>query len=284
MPRANPETISPTAHYTSTIWLQNGLSTPAFSTLRGLGLYYALKGPMALSHRLGGPTIEDFLLARHRLIDLQLTQAIEDGLVSQIIEVGAGLSPRGWRFAERYKRRIHYIEADLPDMAQTKRQMLADGGLDEEGHDVVNINALADDGPESLLALAATLDPTKGTAIITEGLINYFDTASVEAMWARFARVLKHFPVGLYLSDLHQHSHHQGLLTDAFKQGLSLFVRGSVHMHYNDSAEAAHALLAAGFDSAEVLQTGDFGDRIPDCQRPGAKLVSVLVAHTGSGA
>ena len=35
MPRANPELISPTAHYTGTVWLQHGLSHPAFATLQG---------------------------------------------------------------------------------------------------------------------------------------------------------------------------------------------------------------------------------------------------------
>lgn len=281
MPRSRPEAISPTAHYTGTVWLQNGLSHPAFATLRGQGLYYALKGPMALSSRLGGPSLEDFLLARHRLIDLQLAEAIEEGRISQVIEVAAGLSPRGWRFTERYKGRIRYLEADLPGMARTKRELLVNGGLDREGHEVHDINALADDGPESLAALAATLDRTQGTAIITEGLINYFDTETVAGMWARFARVLSGFPTGLYLSDLHIKAVNKGVLTDAFMRGLSTFVRGRVHLHY-DSAEAAlQALRHSGFDHADLLRPSDFGHRLPDCRRSGADLVRVVSARTG---
>ena len=92
MPRANHELISPTAHYTGYVWLQHGLSHPAFATLQGQAFYYALKAPMAMAKGLGGPTLEAFLLARHRLIDLQLENAIESGEITQIIEIAAGLS------------------------------------------------------------------------------------------------------------------------------------------------------------------------------------------------
>src|SRR3989339_853852 len=115
MPRANPELISPTAHYTGNVWLQHGLSHPAFATLQGQAFYYALKAPMAMAKGFGAPTLETFLLARHRLIDLQLENAIASGEITQIIEIAAGLSPRGWRFASRHRERITYIEADLVD-------------------------------------------------------------------------------------------------------------------------------------------------------------------------
>lgn len=280
MPRSHPEAISPTAHYTGTVWLQHGLSHPAFATLHGQGLYYALKAPMAISSHLGGPSLEDFLLARHRLIDLQLAEAIENGVISQVIEVASGLSPRGWRFTERYKGRIRYLEADLPDMARTKRELLINGGLDREGHEVHDINALADDGPESLAALAATLDRSQGTAIITEGLINYFDTDTVTGMWARFARVLSGFPRGLYLSDLHLKATNKGMLIDAFMRGLSTFVRGRVHLHYDSADVALQALQESGFHHAALLRPSDFGHRLPDCRRHAADLVRVVSART----
>lgn len=278
MPRNHPEAISPTAHYTGNVWLQNGLSHPAFSTLRGQAFYYALKGPLALSGRLGGPTLEAFLLARHRLIDLQLELAIESGQITQVIEVAAGLSPRGWRFIDRYRERITYIEADLPGMAVRKRRLLDDGGLESPNHHVAGVNALADDGPDSLDTLALALDPTQGTAIITEGLINYFDTETVVAMWQRFARVLSRFPRGLYLSDLHLGSTNQGVAVDAFMKLLSTFVRGQVHLHFHSEAEAAAALREAGFDQAVLFDPRAFADRIPDCGRPGAGLVRVVAA------
>lgn len=278
MPRNHPEAISPTAHYTGNVWLQNGLSHPAFSTLQGQAYYYAMRGPLALSNRLGGPTLDSFLLARHRLIDLQLEAAIERGEITQIIEVAAGLSPRGWRFVERYRERITYLETDLPGMALRKRRLLDNGGLDSPNHHVAGMNALVDDGPDSLATLASALDPTQGTAIITEGLINYFDTETVVAMWQRFARVLSRFPRGLYLSDLHLGSSNQGMATDLFMKMLSTFVRGQVHLHFNSDGEACDALREAGFDQAVLFDPRAFADRIPDCGERGAGLVRVVSA------
>src|SRR6185369_4956604 len=105
------ENISPTAHYTGYVWFAHGHSHRAFATRAGLLMYQALRGPNAAAHALGMPTLEGMLLARHRLIDLRLQQAIDAGEVSQIVEVACGLSPRGWRFRQRYGEAITYVEA-----------------------------------------------------------------------------------------------------------------------------------------------------------------------------
>src|SRR6185436_10973917 len=98
------------------------------------------------------------LLARHRAIDHLLDRAIADGRVGQVIEIAAGLSPRGWRFTERHQD-LTYLEADLPDMAARKRAILAEVGPESPRHRVVDVDALADVGPTSIAAIAATLDP-----------------------------------------------------------------------------------------------------------------------------
>src|SRR5687768_3167100 len=101
MSREHPETISPTAHYTGYVWFANGFSHEAFATSAGRALYQTLRGPNAAARAVGLPSLEGMLLARHRLIDLRLTEAIETGEISQVVEVAAGLSPRGWRFRTR---------------------------------------------------------------------------------------------------------------------------------------------------------------------------------------
>lgn len=282
MPRVNPELISPTAHYTGTVWLQHGLSHPAFATLQGQAFYYALKGPMTLAKSLGGPTLESFLLARHRLIDLQLERAIESGEITQIIEIAAGLSPRGWRFASRHRERITYIEADLVEMAKYKHHLLQAGGLNTDQHHVRIINALADSGADSLAEIASKLDPSQGLAIITEGLVNYFDTPTVEAMWARFATVLSGFKHGLYLSDLHIKANNTGIATRTFMSMLSTFVGGSVHLHFKDVAAAEQALHKAGFSQGVLLKPSEFREQLPDCRPRGANVVRVVCARTNS--
>src|SRR6188508_3287909 len=102
MGRDHPETISPTAHYTGYVWFAHGHSHEAFATSQGRVMYRALRAPNAAAQALGLPTLEGMLLARHRLIDLRLTQAIERGEISQVIEIAAGLSPRGWRLTRQF--------------------------------------------------------------------------------------------------------------------------------------------------------------------------------------
>ena len=118
------ETISPTAHYTGYVWARNGLSHPELETLQGRLMFESLQPIMRVRSLLRQGSLEEYLLARHRAIDLLLERAIEQHGVSQVIEVAAGLSPRGWRFSERYGNEIVYIETDLDAMAARKRRAL----------------------------------------------------------------------------------------------------------------------------------------------------------------
>ena len=263
--------ISPTAHYTGHVWHRHGLSHPGLDTVEGRVLHGALRPTMAVSRLLGGPTLEDFLLARHRAIDALLAEAIERGEVTQVVEVAAGLSPRGLTFARRFGPAVTYVEADLPAMAARKRAAL--GGSLSERHRVVDLDALAKEGPASLHALAADLDSSQGLAIVTEGLLNYFPPEAVTAMWERFASVLRGFPRGLYTSDLHVRSDASDLRSRAFMAVLGLFVRGPIHLHFETAETARGALLAAGFAEAELRRAAD--------EPPGARLVHVIEARTG---
>lgn len=282
MARPHPETISPTAHYTGYVWFAHGHSHDAFATRTGRLMYQALRGASLVGRATGLPTLEGMLLARHRLIDLRLTQAIDAGEISQVIEVAAGLSPRGWRFARMYGDKITYVEADLPGMIANKRAILNKLGTgDAPSHHTVEINALADAGPTSIDALCATLDPTRGTAIITEGLINYFDRATVIAMWERFARALAPFARGLYLSDLLLRQSNAGPLTTGFSWLLSAFVRGKVHLHFANETDAEDALAASGLTGV-LHDPNDFAFELPDLEPAGAARVRIVEAVTGS--
>jgi O-methyltransferase involved in polyketide biosynthesis len=278
MAERRSETISPTAHYTGYVWFANGLSHPAFATKEGRFFYEALRPANMASRAFGGPTLEGMLLARHRLIDHLLERAIAAGKVSQVIEIAAGLSPRGWRFAERHRDAITYVEADLPDMAERKRGILAGAGGETAHHRVVEIDALAEDGPASIAGLAGTLDPARGTAIITEGLLNYFDAASVRGMWRRFAAALAGFPHGQYLADLSVTSESGGALSAAFATMLGVFVRGRVHIHFRDADEAERELVAAGFATAKLHRPIDFSADIGEVEASGASRVRIVDA------
>jgi O-methyltransferase involved in polyketide biosynthesis len=225
----------------------------------------ALHPLMAASGALGGPSLETYLLARHRAIDTLLTEAVERHGITQVIEVAAGMSARGWRFANRYGERLAYIEADLPAMAARKRRALQRIGSLSDAHRVVEVDALREAGPGSLAELAGELEPDAGVAIVTEGLLGYLPTDAVVALWARFAHVLAGFPAGRYISDLHL----GGVQTPAvrvFRGLLGAFVRGHVYLHFDGAAEAEAASRDAGFTSASVRRAGDIVD-LPGAQR-----------------
>ena len=281
--RRGPDAISPTAHYTGHAWVRNKLSHPELATWQGQVLFGALQPPMALSRLLGGLTLEGALLARHSLIDRLLERAIEAGKVRQVIEPACGMSPRGWRFSERYGERLTYVEGDLPEMAERKRRALARMGSLNGCHRVVDLDVLRDTGPRSLRSLVDTLDRGEGLAIITEGLLTYLDREQVLASLRRFATALGEFRDGLYLSDLRLAGLNRGPGERAFGVVLSVFVRGRVHTHFVDEGEAIAALKAVGFSQVRLHR----GDTQPveavDRRDPGAEIIHVIEGTVGSG-
>jgi O-methyltransferase involved in polyketide biosynthesis len=284
---AGSDSISPTAHYTGYVWARNGLSHPELETREGRLLFESLHPAMLASRALGGPSLEPYLLARHRAIDGLLERAIAEHGVTQVLEVACGLSPRGWRFTERYGERLTYVEADLPAMAERKRRALERMGSLSERHRVVALDALKDDGPGSLAELAAELEPDQGLAIITEGLLGYLPPEAVAGLWRRFATTLHGFPTGRYISDLHLGST-QNAIVRAFRLVLSAFVRGRVYLHFDDRADAEASLAGAGFDHASVMPASEVagpGAQVGQASAPadrGSALAHILEASTES--
>jgi O-methyltransferase involved in polyketide biosynthesis len=277
--------ISPTAHYTGMVWARNGMSHPALESFRGRAMYTLLQPVVRAAQRAGVPDVHRFLLTRHRLIDARLTAAIERGEITQIVEIAAGLSPRGWRFKRKFGERIAYIEADLPGMAARKRDALERMGA-SPGHRVVEIDALADEGPLSLSALCAGLDRRRGLAIVTEGLVNYFSEDAVRGMWRRFSRELAGFSSGAYWSDLFLSSEVGGARAAPFVHFLSAFVRGKVHLHFAQASAAEQALRECGFADARLLDPGDHAEALGDATAisRSVRVVEARVAAVPSSA
>ena len=91
--------VSPTAHYTGYVWARNGLSHPELRTIEGRVLFETLRPMNTVNSLLGRGSLEQYLLARHRAIDLLLERAIDEHGITQVIEIASGLSARGWRFS-----------------------------------------------------------------------------------------------------------------------------------------------------------------------------------------
>ena len=274
--------VSPTAHYTSWVWFRNDLSHAALASRKGWVLYNALRPLNWWHQRLGHRNLETLLLVRHATIDTLLRRAIEDGRVSQVLEIAAGMSGRGQRFARDFGDRVCYVESDLPPMAVRKSTLLGKHGLLGANHHVVAVDALRDDGPNSLgSAMPTLLAPDKGTAVITEGLIPYLNHDQLSGLWQRLARFLGQFPVGMYLSDIHCQAEVGSQRSSvAFQAILQAFVRSRVHLHFETPSEAKIALGDAGFAHSKLHHPGELGasgDLCPVERRP---VVRVLEAVT----
>jgi O-methyltransferase involved in polyketide biosynthesis len=268
--------VSPTAHYTGYVWARNGLSHPELETLEGRLLFETLRAPMTLSAVLGRGTLESYLLTRHRAIDALLERAIDEGRVTQVLEVAAGLSPRGLRFTRRYGERLTYVEADLPEMVARKRAALERIESLSDRHRVEEVDALRDQGPGSLGELVGELDTGTGLAIITEGLLGYLEKDDVRNIWRRFAQTLSRFKHGTYISDIHM-GELQNVQVRAFRVLLSLFVRGPVHLHFGSEQEILDALSEAGFESADVRQASTV---IGEARDAAGRLAHIIEAST----
>jgi O-methyltransferase involved in polyketide biosynthesis len=269
------ETISPTAHYTGYVWARNGLSHPALRTLEGRLMYEGTRPLFGFGATVLGVSLERYLLTRHRAIDSLLTAAIESGAVSQVVELACGMSPRGWRFAERYGDAITYVETDLPGMAARKRRALDEIGALSDRHRVEELDALRESGPCSLAALMATLQRSSGVAVITEGLLSYLDFETVVSLWTRIARELRRFPEGRYMSELHL-AYLNAAYVRAFRAALRQFVRGGVHFHLDSEEQAEQQLRDCGFDWASVRPGTEFDPGA----RGGGSVVHILEAST----
>jgi O-methyltransferase involved in polyketide biosynthesis len=271
-----PEAASPTAHYTSYVWARNGLSHPRLRTLQGRALFEALRPGLALASALGAGSLERVLLARHRALDELLERAIEAGEVGQVVELAAGLSPRGWRLTARCPELL-YLETDLEGMAERKRAALRELGAPRGRHRVEVVDVLRESGPGSIPWVLAGLDPGSGVAIVSEGLLNYLSEHSVRGLWRRCARGLRGFPRGLYVSDLHLAA---GLdpPARAFRLLVGGFVRGTVHMHFQTEADAQAGLYAAGFEHARVRTAGE----VLGLEGRSERLVHIIEASTSA--
>ncbi|HEY1524058.1 MAG TPA: class I SAM-dependent methyltransferase [Solirubrobacteraceae bacterium] len=272
---ATGDPVSPTAHYTGYVWARNGLSPPELRTIEGRVLFESLRPVNTVNSLLGRGSLEQYLLARHRAIDLLVERAVENHGIRQVIEIASGLSARGWRFSTRYDE-LTYVEADLPEMVARKREALDRIDGRSSRHRVVEVDALKDSGPDSLASVAGELDPGQGLVIITEGLLGYLPTDAVMAIWRRCATILSGFSSGRYISDVHLSSL-QTLEVRAFRVLLSAFVRGRVHLHFRDPGEVVDALTEAGFAHAEVRPAFAVAGL---AGRPGTRLAYILEASS----
>lgn len=273
--------ISFTALYTGQVWNQNGLSAPGFATPRGKLYYHAMTPFEYIGGKLVGGNIRTFLLQRHMVIDDRVADAVENRGVTQILEIACGLSPRGTRFMERYPH-LHYVEADLPEMAARKHALLEREGRLSDQHYVVDCNILARETPDAVEQVLARFDLSQPVLVITEGLVNYFNLDTIAGFWERLALALHAFPRGIYLADNYplydDMTFHRTLrLLGGLLGSIS---RSDVSFHFHSDDEARETFRQLGFQHVTIHDPAEFYERLDIPRSRGRSFVRVIEAET----
>lgn len=241
--------ISFTAHYTGYIWYQMGISHPAFATKKGKSLATFLNPIESWAEKYVGGSMRTTLKDRHTILDQRLVKLIEQYPDLQVLEIAAGLSPRGWWFRSHYPN-IVYRELDLPDMAATKQEALQQIG--DSQPDVLS----ADLFTEHFKTAFDVFDPKRPLVVISEGLINYFDKTVLQQLIQSIAHYGAVFPEFYYLTDIYPEpiKHKLAKLIWNSSKLLKVISRSAFSFHFTTPIEIQLFFQQAGFKSVNVFQ------------------------------
>ena len=250
------DNISPTAHYTGEVWRRAGLSHPWLGTREGRIMVDALHPLMAVSEALGGPSLESYLLARHRAIDALLTVAVERHGVSQVIEIAAGMSARGWRFANRYGDAHHLrrgrpaghgrAQAPGPRPHRVAVRRPPDGGDRRTARR--GPAQPRSSWPPRLTPAPAWPSSPRGCSGTWPPTPCWRCGGASRRRW-RGSRRGATSPICISAAS-------RPPCVRLFRQLLAGFVRGQVYLHFDGATEAEAALREAGFATAAVRRAG----------------------------
>lgn len=271
--------ISFTAHYTGYVWHHYGLSGNSFVTAQGKTYYTLLRPFECAARRVLGTDIKTTLLQRHYLIDRELDTLIAQHPDLQIVELACGLSPRGHRFTQQHPG-ILYVETDLPGMVARKQPLLAGLQSLNACHRVVTCNILDRNTPDSLEnVIARECDPARPLAIITEGLVNYFDLDTISPVWQRLATLLRGFPAGVYLTDVYPEveGHRFAGIIRASNRLLRTASRSRFMLHFTSDDNMQSHFRQQGFSQVIVFNPDHEKTAAPKAD--GGAIVRVIRAH-----
>jgi O-methyltransferase involved in polyketide biosynthesis len=240
--------IAPTAHFTAQAWVREGFPNAGyFDTRTGRLLFGALHGAAGRLRRIL-PSLswhEQFLYIRHHAYEARLEALAPD----YVLEVGAGLSPRGLTLAGRSPNLV-YVEVDLPHMVAAKRACLRRASL-PKGYHLQAGDILSPGFPESL----PRVPEGARVVVVTEGLTDYLTMEQKRVAWSNLASVLKKAGGGAYLFDVYTKRalERYPLSTGFALEALSLLIGARMDERLFESPGHARELVQdVGFDSAAV--------------------------------
>lgn len=272
--------ISFTAHYTGYIWYQMGISHHAFATKKG-HLFAKLLNPIeSIAERYIGGSMRTTLKTRHTLLDKQLTALIEQYPNLQILEIAAGLSPRGWWFRTHFPE-IDYRELDLPAMAEIKQTALQ--RIDANSPAVLSADLFTEDFQFAF----AVFDRSRPLVIISEGLINYFDKDLLQQLLKSIVHYGASFKAIHYLTDLYPEpiQHKLAKVIWSSSKLLKWMSRSAFSFHFQAPQEVETFFQQAGFKQVTVIQPSQMKSTSTQTDSPHAvehlgDLVWIIHAQT----
>jgi O-methyltransferase involved in polyketide biosynthesis len=238
-----------TALYTSQAWIRGGLpEAELFDVPDARPFFRVVTGFYEVARRLrpGMKPILTALLHRHRMID----HLLEQEAAPQVLELAAGLSPRGAWYSRDES--LRYTEVDLPPVIEAKRRILSRSARGRAVAERSNLRFVA--GDVTRLALEPLLDPGQPAFVTAEGLHMYLPVDVQQRLWERVAAALGREAGGVFVFDHFQDSPSErpGRLSRAV---LALVRRWQRRIGFVDDrrshADVARDLERAGFDEVE---------------------------------
>lgn len=241
--------ISFTAHYTGYIWYQMGISHPLLATSKGKTLAMIAHPIESWGEKYVGGSMRTTLKERHTMLDNRLRQLIEQHPNLQVLEIAAGLSPRGWWFRQHYPM-IDYRELDLPDMANTKQTALKQ--IDANSPEVLSVDLFTEDFQKAF----EVFDPSRPLVVISEGLINYFTKELLQQLIQSIAHYGKDFQSLHYLTDLYPEPVKNKLAKVIWSSSklLKVMSRSAFSFHFVTPEQVRNFMQQAGFSKVQVIQ------------------------------
>ncbi len=188
--------LSATALYTCGVWNWGKLPRASlFYTNEVQAAFSATNFALAFARFLTGqPSLKHSLLHRHVMINKWLAE--KEAL--QIIELGAGLSPRGAHLTDNSG--LVFTEIDLPEVIDMKRAILSGT---EEGRNIIrrpNLKFISADVFN--VDLKAFADSSMPIYIVAEGLFMYFGKSEQISLWSKVNETISVCGSGGFIFDL----------------------------------------------------------------------------------
>jgi O-methyltransferase involved in polyketide biosynthesis len=180
-----------------------------------------------------------------------VSHLVEERRATQVLELAAGLSPRGIDFAGRG---FVYVEADLPESSAMKQEIVTSilGAIPQRLHLYA---ASAIDGRQ-LLACCSPFDAAQPVAVTTEGLLRYLTFEEKARVAANVLEILERYGGWWITPDVHLKSwveRQTAALRDKERETLGRSLDAN---YFNDMDHAREFFEECGFavDSRPLLE------------------------------